>query len=163
LVTEGTYHGAAALMITPLQRFSPAIPGWQFRIAEKPGPGEYRYLRFAWKTQTGSGVMLELADQGQWPPPDQPVRRYVAGQNSTGWQARQQAVDPPREWTEVVVDLWQDFGPFTLTGLAPTAMGGPAYFDQIELLRTAPHPPATSPKQGALPARYLPETAEFHP
>ena len=31
---------------------------------------------------------------------------------------------PPREWTVVTRDLWEDFGDFTLTGIAPTAMGG---------------------------------------
>ena len=41
----------------------------------------------------------------------------------------------PRQWTIVNLDLWQDFGDFTLTGLAPTAMGGPAWFDSIQLLR----------------------------
>jgi hypothetical protein len=66
------------------------------------------------------------------------LRRYYAGQNTTGWQARQLAAAPPREWAEVTVDLWQDFGPFTLTGIAPTAMGGPADFDRIELLRELP-------------------------
>jgi hypothetical protein len=30
----------------------------------------------------------------------------------------------------VTVDLWSDFGEFTLTGIAPTAMGGPALFDR---------------------------------
>jgi hypothetical protein len=29
--------------------------------------------------------------------------------------------------------MWKDFGDFTLTGIAPTAMGGPVWFDQIEL------------------------------
>lgn len=33
-------------------------------------------------------------------------------------------------------DLWRDFGEFTLTGFAPTAMGGPALFDRIELLQS---------------------------
>ena len=42
----------------------------------------------------------------------------------------------PREWTTVTVDLFQDCGAFTLTGLAPTAMGGPAYFDRILLMRS---------------------------
>jgi hypothetical protein len=32
------------------------------------------------------------------------------------------------------VDLWQDFGEFTLTGIAPTAMGGAADFDRLEFL-----------------------------
>jgi hypothetical protein len=35
--------------------------------------------------------------------------------------------------------LWSDFGELTLTGIAPTAMGGPALFDRIELLRTLDH------------------------
>jgi hypothetical protein len=41
----------------------------------------------------------------------------------------------PREWTVVTRDLWGDFGDFTLTGIAPTAMGGAALFDRIELLQ----------------------------
>lgn len=137
LVTNQIHHGTAALRVTPPQRFATVIPGWQYRITEKPVPGEYRYLRFAWKSPTGSGVMLEFTASGQWPPPSKPLRRYFAGQNTTGWQARRLAAEVPREWTEVTVDLWKDFGPFTLTGIAPTAMGGPAFFDRIELMRTA--------------------------
>lgn len=74
------------------------------------------------------GILSEALKQG----------RYFAGQNATGWQARRLDPEVPREWTEVVVDLWQDCGTFTLTGIAPTAMGGPACFDQIELLREPP-------------------------
>lgn len=44
--------------------------------------------------------------------------------------------DVPTEWTVVTVDLWKDFGEFALTGIAPTAMGGKALFDRIELLHT---------------------------
>ena len=36
----------------------------------------------------------------------------------------------------MTVDLWKQFGALTLTGIAPTAMGGAAYFDRIELLQT---------------------------
>jgi hypothetical protein len=35
----------------------------------------------------------------------------------------------------VTFDLWKDCGAFTLTGIAPTAMGGTVFFDRIELLR----------------------------
>jgi hypothetical protein len=35
----------------------------------------------------------------------------------------------------VTRDLWKDFGDMTLTGIAPTALGGAVWFDQIELLR----------------------------
>src|SRR4051794_6614286 len=52
------FSGKSSIRIVPLQRFEPAIPGWKYQIAEKPGPGEYRYLRFAWKADGCLGVML---------------------------------------------------------------------------------------------------------
>ena len=135
LDTAGPYSGRASLAVTPLQRFSARIPDWEYRIAETPGPGEFRYLRFVWKAR-GAGVMLELAADGGWPGAHEAIRRYHSGRNTSGWAARQVAADPPRDWTVVTCDLWADFGPFTLTGLAPTAMGGEAFFDRIELSRT---------------------------
>jgi putative heme-binding domain-containing protein len=133
--------GTAALAVTPPQRFAARIADWQHAIREHPEPGEYRYLRFAWKADTARGLMLELADQGTWPPADQPLRRYVSGANETGWQAVQIASDPPGEWTVVTRDLWQDFGDMILTGIAPTAIGGRALFDRIELLQSVEREP----------------------
>src|SRR5262249_54810156 len=69
---------------------------------------------------------------------ERPLRRYHAGRNTTGWQSVEISPSAPREWTVVTRDLWQDFGDFTLTGIAPTAMGGDALFDQIELLQIRP-------------------------
>jgi putative heme-binding domain-containing protein len=135
LETADRHAGTASLRITPPQRFSASIPGWSYRIAENPAPGEYRYLRFAWKSRGAKGVMIELAGDGNWPPAGEPRWRYYAGENTTGWAAAEVAPDAPREWTVVTRDLWQDFGTFTLTGIAPTAMGGEALFDRIELLR----------------------------
>lgn len=137
-VSTDRHGGQLALRVTPPQRYSARIHGWSFRIREEPGPGEYRYIRFAWKVAGAQGVMLELADDGAWPPAQQPLRRYYSGRNTTGWQAVQVAVNSPEEWTVVTRDLWKDFGEFTLTGLAPTAMGGPALFDNIDLLRSLP-------------------------
>ncbi|HQZ64498.1 MAG TPA: c-type cytochrome [Planctomycetaceae bacterium] len=145
LISTDKSSGEVALRMTPLQRSSPLIRDWNFRIVETPKPtqrGEpeqFRYLRFAWKTVGGHGVMFELADSGNWPPADKPLRRYYSGKNSSNWSATQVSPDPPEDWTTVTVDLWNDFGEFTLTGIAPTAMGGPALFDRIELLRTLDH------------------------
>ncbi len=133
LDTAGPFSGKASLAITPLQRYSARIPGWEYRIVEKPAPGEFRYLRYAWKCR-GDGAMLELADGGAWPPGDRPLRRYYSGSNTTAWSAVRVAEGAPRDWVVVTRDLWKDFGPFTLTGIAPTAMGGEAWFDRIELL-----------------------------
>ena len=134
--SDDRYRGDVALAIAPPQRFSSSIRDWQFRIAEHPGPEEYRYLRFAWRQQTGNGVMLELAADGSWPRADESRLRYFAGTNTTAWQATRISDRRPDQWTLVTCDLWKDFGAFTLTGIAPTAMGGEALFDGMELLRT---------------------------
>jgi biopolymer transport protein ExbB len=117
------------------------MAGCSFPIRERPQEGEYRSLRLAWKAQGAHGVMLELADDGAWPPAEEPLRRYYAGRNSSGWKALQVSRETPRDWTVITRDLYEDFGQFTLTGLAPTAMGGAALFDRIELLRARPEDP----------------------
>ena len=55
------FSGEMCLRVTPPQRFNPKLPGWDYKIRENPGTGEYRYLRFAWKSEAGDGVLLELA------------------------------------------------------------------------------------------------------
>jgi putative heme-binding domain-containing protein len=135
LVTNRAYSGSACLAVTPPQRYSTRIPGWNYRVVERPAPGEFRYLRLAWRVQDAQGVMIELAASGRWPAPESPQRRYFAGKNLTKWDASEVSPDTPREWRVVTLDLWKDCGAFTLTGIAPTAIGGTVYFDQIELLR----------------------------
>jgi len=149
VVTSEPFAGAACLRVTPPQRFAARIPGWDYPIVEHPGPGQFRFLRFAWKAPQAQGVMLELAAAGEWPAAEHAQRRYYSGRNSTGWQARQVSPEPPHQWTVVSVDLWRDHGDFTLTGLAPTAMGGPAFFDRVELLRVL--------DPAGQPAAHLPE------
>ena len=136
LTTDDRHSGTASLVVTPPQRYSPNIAGWKYRIVENPGEGEFRYLRLAWKSARGEGVMIELAADARWPPAEKPLRRYYSGRNTTGWAAVRVAQQAPRQWTVVTRDLWKDFGEFILTGIAPTAMGGPALFDRIELLRS---------------------------
>jgi putative heme-binding domain-containing protein len=135
VTNDEKFTGKACLRVTPPQRFSPRLPGWNYKIVEKPGPGEYRFMRLAWKTPEGKGIMLELADNGNWPDPEDTRRRIFSGENTTPWKATSIAKEAPREWVVVTIDLWKEFGPFTLTGLAPTAMGNVAFFDQIELLQ----------------------------
>lgn len=126
------FSGASALRVAPLQRFSPTIAGWAFTIAEKPKAGQFRFVRFAWKKTDGNGVMLQLHD---------PVKswfvRYHAGVNSAGWESKQVAEKIPTEWTVVTRDLFADFGPMTLTGIAFTPMDGMhAMYDHVLLGRS---------------------------
>jgi hypothetical protein len=126
------YAGVSALRVTPLQRYSHILPGWDFPIVEKPKPGEFRYVRFAWKKVGGSGIMLQLCGDNY-----RTIRRYHAGQNATGWESMQLRATIPGGWEVVTRDLYQDFGPFRLMGLAFTPMDGEAgLFDHIYLGRT---------------------------
>mgnify|MGYP003331581368 FL=1 len=131
----GAAFGKICLRITPPQKTAAKIPGWKYRIVEIPtAPDEFRYLRLSWRA-SGAGVMLEIPRDGQWPKASDPNGRYYAGRNTTAWQAREVSPRAPREWETITVDLWKDMGTFTFTGLGPTAMGGDAWFDRIELLR----------------------------
>jgi hypothetical protein len=127
------FSGASFLKVAGYQRYRDALAGWTYPVVGKPRPGEYRYLRFAWKKPEGVGVMLQLCvgvtDWG----------RYFSGINAVGFQpALQLSPEPPREWTVVTRDLFADFGqvPFTLTGMAFTSMDGVALFDHMYLGRT---------------------------
>jgi hypothetical protein len=115
------------------QRYRDALAGWAYPVVGKPRPGEYRYLRFAWKKPEGPGIMLQLGvGATDW-------GRYFSGVNAVGFQpALQLNPQPPREWTVVTRDLFADFGqvPFTLTGMAFTSMDGVALFDHVYLGRT---------------------------
>jgi cytochrome c551/c552 len=134
LITDGAFGGRAALGITPLQRDGVKIPGWNFAIRERPQPGEFRYLRLAWKKRGAGSVMIELAADGKWPDAKVAEGRYVAGPNTTGWAAISVSEQAPTEWTVATFDLWKDIGSFSLTGIAPTCdRGEEACFDSIIL------------------------------
>src|SRR5262245_2488302 len=130
------FAGVEAVRVAPLQKYRTRIPGWNFKIVEKPErAGEFRYLRFAWKKFGGPGVMIQLHD---------PVKswgmRYFAGQNAVGWQPAVSVSEKlPTDWELVTRDLFKDFGELTLTGMALTVMWGDgtsALFDHILLGRT---------------------------
>jgi hypothetical protein len=133
---KAMYSGTAALCVTPFQRFNAQLPGWNYRIVENPKPGEFRYVRFAWKRTEAPGIMLQFhARPKTW-------HRYYAGTVSKsvqGWGPMIRIADePPRNWDVVTRDLFKDFGAMTLTGVGFTALegGGEAYFDHIYLGRT---------------------------
>ena len=128
---DDVFSGKTSIRIVPMQRFSPAIPEWKFHITEKPKPGEYRYLRFAWKAPGCSGIMLQLHDLTDW------HIRYTAGLDKYGWGTQYVAPKPTEEWTLVTVDLFKDFGERTIRGMALTCFDGDAgFFDHIYFGRT---------------------------
>jgi len=59
--TTTVFSGKSSVRIVPLQRFSPHIAGWAYKIVERPdAPDEFRYLRYAWKVDGSSGCMLQI-------------------------------------------------------------------------------------------------------
>ena len=130
------HHGASALTVTPVQRHSPNILGWDFKIRRDPGPGEYRYLRFAWKKRGGEGIMLQLADDGSWT--DSSLRYYAGSPGGGMGPAIALDDQPPERWTVVTRDLHADHGgDFILTGIAFAPLDGEhGLYDAVWLARS---------------------------
>ena len=127
LETRDKYSGKAAVKVTLDQRLNPALPGLGVKIRQNPGPGEYRYLRFAWKKKGGEAICIQLNHDGNWGPTDDPKHkfRYHAGSGPEPFGASL-AVAPkaPDKWVVVTRDLYADFGEFTFTGLALSPVDG---------------------------------------
>jgi hypothetical protein len=139
LEEKDKYSGKASVKVTPDQRYNPKLPGLGVKIREKPGPGEYRYLRFAWKKKGGETICLQLNHDDQWGPiGDNPAKfRYHAGPGPECYGASD-TVDAnlPADWVVVTRDLFKDYGAFTLTGIALSPVDGEfALFDHIYLAR----------------------------
>jgi len=141
------YNGTYSLRVTPGQRFSASLPMLGVNIRENPGPGEYRYIRFAWKKAGGNTICLQLNHDGAWGPPAPGMTnsgregakfRYHAGPGGECYGASLVISDklPAPRFEVVTRDLFADFGAFTLTGLAFSPVdGNAALFDHIYLGR----------------------------
>lgn len=137
------YSGKYAMRVTPDQKFNPNLPNLGVKIREHPGPGEYRYLRFAWQKAQGNTICLQLAHDGKFGPASGSGRdgakfRYHAGPGDECFGASLQVADKiPAKFEVVTRDLFHDFGEFTLTGLAFSPVDGQAaLFDHIYLARS---------------------------
>jgi biopolymer transport protein ExbB len=98
---------------------NPSMPGVSVPIRARPGAGEYRYLRYAWRKRGGGSATLQLAGGGDWEIESRGVKRsmkYAAGQAADAAAVLVQSTLPD-EWTVVTRDLFADFGETTITGL----------------------------------------------
>jgi hypothetical protein len=134
------YSGSSSVRVTPDQRFNPALSNLGVKIRKDPGPGEYRYVRFAWKKQGGNQLCLQLNHDGAWGPAAGGTGasfRYHAGPGECYGASQRVASRLPNRLTVVTRDLYADFGEFTLNGLALSPVDGQfAVFDHIYLGRT---------------------------
>ena len=131
--------------VTNGQKYNPNIPGWSYKIVEKPSSAdEVRWIMFAWKKADGDGIMIQFPDNGAWgvvaaafvDPPAPGTGRYIAGANMTGWTGIQVSEDAPTDWEYVIRDLYEDFEEFTMTGVALTPFTGIGLYDSIYLAWT---------------------------
>ena len=60
------------------------------------------------KAPKAKGALIELADNGRWPPAKKAIRRYYSGENTTDCAALEVSDIAPREWTTATVDLWKE-------------------------------------------------------
>jgi len=145
VTSDDAFSGKVSAFTTPAQSYNNNMTNWRFVIMEKPAAkNEFRYIRFAWKSDGGTGVMIQFPDNGAWGAVTQPClnppapgsRRYIAGVNVTGWSGICVDKDIPRKWTVIQRDMFNDFGQFTMTGMAltPFSDGGKGdYYDAIML------------------------------
>ncbi|MBL6704482.1 MAG: DUF1553 domain-containing protein [Planctomycetaceae bacterium] len=156
-----THRGSLAVAVSPREKFDEQIADWKLPIREKPGPAEFRYLRYAWKKTGGGGAMLEVAREGKWPPAKAtpaPGGRYVAGPNETGMDAIVVDDAAPQDWTVVTIDLWKDLGDCEVTGLSLMATGGgETLFDAMLLGSSIADLDAWSPGRGDLAFKPAPK------
>jgi hypothetical protein len=128
------FTGLSSMRVTPLQRYASRIQGWAYRIVKEPkNPGEFRYVRFAWKKVGGNGITIQFynGSTSSW------EQRYTAGVNPQSWPAKSVSKDSPREWTVVTRDLFEDFGEMNISGMAFSPLDGTCgYFDHVCLGRT---------------------------
>lgn len=113
------------------QAASPEIPDWRYEVVRNPvGSNEVRWVMFAWKKPRYDGIMVQFADDGTW------RHRYLAGKNPAHYPAIGIALHAPTEWELIIRDLYEDFGTFTLTGIALTPFKGTGFYDSIYLAGT---------------------------
>lgn len=120
------------------QKLNANMPNWAFKIVQNPQAlNEFRYLTFAWRKDGGKGIMLQLnGDPGGWD------HKYYAGENVKNWTpAIRVSQILPTQWEIVTKDLYSDFGNFTLSGIAFSAMDGNSGCWDDVFLHKSPIPP----------------------
>lgn len=144
LDTEDKFSGAASLRVTADDRNSPALRGWNLAVRADPEPGEFRFMRFAWKKRGGKEIGLHLAHDGAFAAAAQHVPketyRYHVGRGVKHDYGKSVELrpTPPDQWEVVTRDLFADFGQFNVTGLRLVCGDGEwAAFDHIYFARRA--------------------------
>jgi hypothetical protein len=130
--------GAGAIGPNSLPPYGHAIPNWDVEIAEDPKPGQYRYLRFAWKATSEKTTGMSLLLGRAWPGGGVAVSVGDVKWNEGVIVEKRVEGAPPTQWREETVDLWAmtKGKPPRIQALSLHSKGGGALFDRIILGRT---------------------------
>ncbi|MEX0585834.1 MAG: NPCBM/NEW2 domain-containing protein [Pirellulales bacterium] len=136
--TGDRFAGSLALAVNKKPSGVTRLPGVVIAIREKPAAGEYRYVRFAWKTRGGTGIALTFAADGNWQTGGRSIRYWAGAVGMAPPEHALRAHDGrPDDWTVVTRDMFTDFGPLSITGFALDPLGGEtALIDRIQFARS---------------------------
>lgn len=142
--TGDRFTGGACMQLSRGSAENTTVADLHAKIRPNPGPGEYRYLRFAWRKRGGGSAVLQLADNGAWRSMAAGVDReltYVGGNADADANAYAGAIvvarQLPDDWTVVTRDLYADFGPIALTGFRLRCPDGDqVLLDSVQLARS---------------------------
>lgn len=141
LSDESPFAGRTSLLIADGSKETSELPGGPIAIREFPALGEYRYLRFAWRSRSRLPLALHLARDDEWgasegSDPRLGFRYRAGGDLQNGPGPAYELGAPSKAWEVVTRDLFADFGSFDLTGLRFSANSeGTAEFDEIVFAR----------------------------
>lgn len=142
LESSDKFTGSASIRVTPADKNDASLPGWNVPIRSDPYPGEYRFVRFAWRKRGGAEIGFHLAQNGAFPPaalinPKETLRYHVGrGIKHDYGKSFEFRNTIPDQWELVTRDLFADFGAFDATGLRLVAGDGEwAEFDHVYFAR----------------------------
>jgi hypothetical protein len=134
------FTGGACLRLSRGVAENSAIANMNVPIRSNPGPGEFRYFRYAWRKRGGGGAVLQLADSGSWQSKAlgaQRELRYAAGKAEASNGAIVVQGELTDDWSVVTRDLFADFGPINVTGLRLECPDGEfVLLDSVQMARS---------------------------
>ena len=139
LAIDTVYSGQTSIKIIANEKSNANLDGFACAIREKPRPGQYRFLRFAWRKLAGQTICLSLARNGYFGSDKTSALGYHAGTEQPCSPHFLQIGEfaPLDEFVVITRDLYADFGEFILTGFGFAAADrSDAWFDHIYLGRT---------------------------
>lgn len=123
--TVEPFSGAGCIEVLPgqVRGFAPQ----PIAIAARPAPGQFRFVRFAWKQSAGDGILVVLRTRK-----NEGFCYYAGVPDPRVPQAIEISPSLPSTWQMVTRDVYADFGPLEIASINLRPFGaGTARFDLL--------------------------------